>query len=103
LDPWRGGWLLQVLHIQIFLKIRYIFFLKASDNNFARTVYDCFTESISKYGLPLHVRGDRGSENVLVRDFMLSKRCEGAFISGRSVHNTRIERLWVDVGKVVRP
>ncbi len=77
--------------------------MKASDNNSSRTVYDCFYDSIQKYGVPLHVRGDRGSENALVRDFMLNKRGEGAYIDGRSVHNQRIERLWVDVGKVVRP
>ncbi|KAJ8314463.1 hypothetical protein KUTeg_006613, partial [Tegillarca granosa] len=39
---------------------------------------------------------DRGSENVLVAEFMQNMRGirQGSFIIGRSVHNSRIERLW---------
>lgn len=46
------------------------------------------------------VRSDHGLENVGVADFMLAARQESnetPFITGRSVHNQRIERMWKDV------
>lgn len=82
---------------------RLIVFLNCSDNNRADTVNELFQEAIRKYGLPSRVRGDHGGENVLVRECMESDPPvgrgpdRGSFLSGRSVHNTRIERLWRDV------
>jgi hypothetical protein len=45
------------------------------------------------------VRADCGTENFDVKYFMEEMRGDsrGSFISGRSVHNQRIERLWRDV------
>ncbi|KAF5365121.1 hypothetical protein D9757_015508 [Collybiopsis confluens] len=73
--------------------------LRASPNNLAATVLSLFLESTAKYGIPSRLRGDHGVENVLVAAFMESTRGErrGSYIWGRSVHNTRIERLWADV------
>lgn len=75
---------------------RKIIYLRASTNNLADTVLSFFEEGVEACGLPKRVRGDRGVENVRVKDFMELQRPEttNPFIQGRSVHNTRIERLW---------
>lgn len=80
---------------------RAIVYLGASNNNRAETVLDYFKEAVTEWGLPSRVRADMGGENVLVKEFMLQHPSRGShrgsFISGRSVHNCRIERLWRDV------
>ena len=51
------------------------------------------------YGIPERVRSDKGLENISVEDFMISQNGTGrrSMITGPSVHNQRIERLWRDV------
>lgn len=93
--------------------------LRASTNNFADTVLDVFLEAVKAYGVPSRVRGDRGGENVEVAIWMIKHRGpnRASFMWGRyvsrvirwyvllinsvcysSARNTRIERMWVEVG-----
>lgn len=95
--------------------------LRASANNLASTVLEVFLEAVNVYGAPSRVRGDRGGENVEVAVWMIKHRGpnRASFMWGRyamlflvihllcmthdcvngsSTRNTRIERMWVEVG-----
>ncbi|KAL7278821.1 hypothetical protein ACG7TL_007838 [Trametes sanguinea] len=59
-----------------------------------------FEKATTLFGIPSRVRGDRGGENVGVALWMI-KHCganRASFIWGTSTRNTRIERVWVEVG-----
>ena len=68
--------------------------MQCNNSNKATTVYDLFIGATK-----LRVRSDKGLENVKVAEFMLAY-CgfdRGSMITGSSVHNQRIERLWRDM------
>ncbi|KAF6738324.1 hypothetical protein FQA47_007875 [Oryzias melastigma] len=78
---------------------RLIVYLNASTNNKATTVFNGFSSAVSQYGVPSRVRSDKGGENVKVAHSMVQTMGQNrnSHITGRSVHNQRIERLWRDV------
>ena len=79
---------------------RLITFLRCSSNNQASTMLRLF---LYKYKVPSRVRSDHGLENVAVGRYMIETRGSerNSMITGSSVHNQRIERLWRDMHKCV--
>ena len=89
-----------IIHAGIDGFSRCITYIKCANNNSAGTV-DSFMEGISAYGRPVCVRSDHGRENVEVWRCMLSIYNDpSCIITGSSVHNERIERMWRDVTRV---
>ncbi|XP_070401378.1 uncharacterized protein [Nothobranchius furzeri] len=78
---------------------RKIVCLEAATNNRAATAFAVFKRATDQHGIPSRVRGDQGVENVDIARFMFTVHGtdKGSFISGKSVHNQRIERLWRDI------
>jgi len=78
---------------------RCIIYLRVNNNNRAATVLSCFQRGTTEWGHPSRVRADNGGENVAVGEYIVWHRGEnrGSFLTGPSVRNTRIERLWRDV------
>ena len=83
---------------------RVIKYLKCSSDNTSVTVLRLFKQAVHEWGLPSRVRDDMGVENRVVAFFMISQSARGpgrgSFITGRSVHNSRRERLWRDVYQI---
>ena len=78
---------------------RFIIYLHCCNNNKAETVKAQFLRSVSTFFWPRRVRPDHGMENIEVAREMLKKfgTSSKPFLTGLSVHNQRIERLWKDV------
>lgn len=76
---------------------RLITYIKCSTDNTARTVLTHFVRATCLYGLPSRVRSDHGGENTLVALLMTLLQGPGRHLTGPSVHNQWIERLWRDV------
>lgn len=78
---------------------RVITYLRANLDNTALTVLASFVGATFQYGLPSRVRSDSGGENTQVALLMnlINGNERRSHITGRSVHNQRIERLWRDV------
>ena len=78
-------------------------YLACATNNRAATVKDLFLTATEEFSWPSRVRSDHGMENVEVARLMVARRGtgRGSHISGSSVHNQRIERLWRDYFRCV--
>ena len=78
---------------------RVIVYLHCCDNNRADTVAALFCSSVERLYWPRRVRSDMGMENIEVARMMLDKYGPQScpHLTGLSVHNQRIERLWRDV------
>ena len=91
-----------VLHGTIDGYSRRIIYLECNTNNRVETVLSAFLDGVSKiHAVPQRIRADKGQENRDVALWMLMTNGvnRGSFITGRSVHNQRIERLWRDVNR----
>ncbi len=78
-------------------------FLQASTNNRKETVLKSFLSATISYGIPSRIRVDHGGENndICLLMEVLRGLNRGSAIRGKSIHNQRIERAWVDVWKDV--
>lgn len=82
---------------------RAIVYLGASTNNTATTVLELFWKGTEVFHYPRRIRTDYGTENVEVAKEMLNRYGSESspVLTGQSVHNQRIERLWHDVHNYV--
>ena len=62
-----------VIHGAIDGHSRMIVYLHCSNDNTAETVLGLFTDAVRTYGRPLRVRGDRGTENTKVAEYMINQ------------------------------
>ena len=92
-----------VIHGAIDGYSRLVLYLHCANNNLATTVLQQFVAATESHFIPSRVRCDKGTENIEVAKFMLLQRGfdRGSVITGSSVHNQRIERLWRDVFRAV--
>jgi D-aminopeptidase len=93
-----------VTHGAIDGNTRCVVWMRVANDNLATTPLRCFRSAVAEYQVPMHMVGDYGGENVLVADAMFTLRGVDtqAYKCGSSRYNTRIERLWREVRRMVR-
>jgi len=74
-----------IIHAFIDGYSRFVTGIRANNNNRAATVLDLFLQDVLSHGVPRRVRGDHGTENVRVADWMEAYYGpeHGAYIWGR--------------------
>ena len=80
-------------------KTRLLIYASCCKNNKTDTVLSMFQNRVEQWGLPSRVRCDYGMENFYVGQYMIEHRGEGrgSIITGSSVHNSRVERVYRDI------
>ncbi|KAK7050085.1 hypothetical protein R3P38DRAFT_2504292 [Favolaschia claudopus] len=88
-----------VIHCFIDGYSRFVLGIRVHNNNRGASVLALLQDIIATHGTPSRIRGDHGVENIEIAIYIeeLNGSGRGSFIWGRSVHNTRIERLWYNV------
>ena len=78
---------------------RLISYLWCSTFNTAKVAFGCFLAGVVKYSIPSRVRLEASVENGLIQNFMVHVNVpdRGSALTGKYVHNQRIEMLWRDV------
>jgi len=79
---------------------RYVVFMKASGNNKSVTVSRLMRDAFYTYGVPAHLRMDKGVENrkaAILMELLRGSEVKSAVIVGSSTSNQKIERQWKDV------
>jgi hypothetical protein len=58
--------------------------VQASNDNRSNTVLDLFMHATTKFGMPSHVQGDHGGENIDLATYMIKENspCQALFIWG---------------------
>lgn len=82
---------------------RTIIYLSCSTDNKSQTVFQLFLDSLPTFKCLRRIPSDQGTENIDVARWMFNHFGPSArpFLTGLSVHNQRIERLWKDVNLYV--
>jgi hypothetical protein len=73
---------------------RYMQYLVLHTDNLAATMLHDFTGCLPANGILSRIRADGGGEYTHYEAFMRFFYDEDRLIRGKSIHNTRIERLW---------
>lgn len=78
---------------------RLVSFLRAATCNTSKAAACFFLQAVNAFGFPSRVRVDNGTEYGDIGRLVNSINGDGrgSFLTGPSVHNQRIERLWRDV------
>ena len=74
-----------MIHAFVDGKSRFVTGIRASNNNRKDTVLDLFLAAVDVHGVPSRVRGDFGTENLAVAEWMEVHRGKGrgSYIWGR--------------------
>ena len=72
-----------VIHAFIDGFSQFLLGIRASPNNRATTVLDLFEDIVEVFGFPCSIRGDHGTENLLVAALMEEVRGVGSYIWGK--------------------